>query len=63
VNGSIERERVDGRRFTGGARKQFVAAVEKLADEVRQGRSPSECWREVDRALETMRSRLPRRQS
>lgn len=59
---SREREKVDERRSAGGARKQFVGEVIRLANEVRQGRSPSECWREVDRAIDVMRARLPAEQ-
>lgn len=59
MNRDRQRDRVDGRRYTGGARKAFVNAVVKLADEVRQGRSPSECWREVDCKIEEMKARMP----
>jgi hypothetical protein len=59
---SGERERTDARRYRGGARKEFIATVAKLASEVRQGRSPSECWREVDAAIAAMGQRLPQAQ-
>lgn len=50
---------VDARRYLGGARKRFVEEVMRLAGEVRQGRSPSQCWREVDGAIDAMRRRMP----
>lgn len=59
MNRDVARDRTDARRYAGGARKQFVAIVCRLADQVREGRSPSECWREVDAAIAAMKRRLP----
>lgn len=63
MNRSRERENVDARRYSGGARADFIAAARRAVRECDEGRTASACIRDVRDALARLDARLPANQS